>query len=136
MYIDTSCLVAYYLPQAKSGDVQKIIRSAKIVSISYLTEIEMLSAIRKKQRMDEIPVDHGLEAYQLFKEHVKNGLYDITELSPSVFKASEFILQKSDQPLRTLDAIHLGVAYENKMALFTFDTVLIQAAKELKINTI
>lgn len=134
MYIDTSCLIAYYLPEDRSDHVQQIIRSSEYVSISYLTKIEMLSAIRKKQRMNELSADDGIEAYKLFNGHAKDRLYDVVEISPSVFKASEFILQKSNAPLRTLDGIHLGVVYEYKMELFTFDDVLLKAVKEFKIK--
>lgn len=134
MYIDTSCLAAYYLPEDSSDHVQHIIRSSEDISISYLTKIEMLSAIRKKQRMDELSAEDGSKAYKLFKGHIRNRLYDVVEISPSVFRESEFILQKSNEPLRTLDSIHLGVAYEYKMELFTFDNILLSAAKEFKIK--
>lgn len=136
MYIDTSCLVAYYIPEERSDYVQRMIRSSELVSISYLTEIEMLSAIKKKQRMNELSADDGFQAYKLFKDHVKNRLYEFAELSPTVFSASEFILQKSKVPLRTLDAIHLGVVYEYHMELFTFDDVLLKAANEFRINAV
>ena len=134
MYIDTSCLVAYYVPEPKSDYVQETIQNLNRVSISSVTEIEMLSAIRKKQRMDELSEEHGFKAYDLFKTHIKNGLFEILELNASVFRASEYILRNSSLPLRTLDALHLGTAVEHKTSIFTFDDILLEAAGEIKIK--
>ncbi len=136
MYIDTSCLVAYYLPEPKSDYVQDKIQNLNRVSISSITEIEMLSAIRKKQRMGELTEDDGFTAYNLFKKHVKNGLFEILELNASVFRASEYILRNSNNPLRTLDALHLGTVVEHKTAIFTFDEILLKAARESKIKAV
>ena len=136
MYIDTSCLVAYYVPEPKSDYVQETIQNLNRVSISSVTEIEMLSAIRKKQRMDELSEEHGFKAYDLFKTHIKNGLFEILELNASVFRASEYILRNSSLPLRTLDALHLGMAVEHKTSIFTFDDILLEAAGEIKIKAV
>ncbi len=136
MYIDTSCLVAYYLPETKSDLVQKVLQAAGEVYVSHLTDLELLSVIRKKQRMMEIDAELSDQAFSLYKEHRKNGLYRTADLSPEVFKASEILLQTTAVPLRTLDAIHLGIAYEHKLKLFSFDTVMLEAAKECKIKTL
>jgi len=134
MYIDTSCLVAYYLPEQKSDLVQEKIWSAEEVFISWITDIEMLSAIRKKERMNEISQISANEAFQIYKNHRGNGLFNVVELTPSIFKSSEFILHSSSTPLRTLDAIHLGITHELKLELFTFDQVLAESAEVLKIR--
>lgn len=134
MYIDTSCLVAYYLPEPKSDYVQDTLQNLSRICISNIAEIEMLSAIRKKQRMEELSIDHGFKAYNLFKTHIKNGLFEILELNSAVFKTSELVLRNSSLPLRTLDALHLGSAVEYKTAIFTFDNILLKAAKEIKIE--
>lgn len=136
MYIDTSCLVAYYLPEQKSSVVQENIHSADQVVISLLTDIEMLSAIRKKERMGNISAKDADEVFQLYKNHRENGLYKVVELTPPIFKASEFILQSTSNALRTLDALHLGIAQAKKFELFSFDQTLIDSARELNIKTI
>lgn len=136
MYIDTSCLAAYYLPEEKSMIVQEKIHSANEVSVSFITDIELLSAIKKKERIGEISSTDADEAYKLYKNHRDHGLFKLLELTPKVFKAAEFILQSTSTALRTLDAVHLGIAYENKLKLFSFDRVLNDAARELKIRTL
>jgi len=136
MYIDTSCLAAYYLPEEKSSLVQGMIQSVGDVYISRLTDLEMLSAIRKKQRMKEIDTELSDQAFSLYKEHRVNGLYRLAELSSKVFDASEFLIHATTAPLTTLDAIHLGVAYEYKLKLFSFDAVLLKAAQECNIQIV
>lgn len=131
MYIDTSCLAAYYLPEEKSQLVQKKIHEADQVVISLITDIEMLSAIKKKERMGDIDSQDADNTFQLFKNHRENGLFNVVELTPAIFKVSEFILQSTSKSLRTLDAIHLGIAHEMKLELFTFDQVLLDSADEL-----
>ena len=135
MYIDTSCLVAYYLPEERSSYVQEMMHSEDEVVISFVTDIEMLSAIKKKERMNDISSKDADEVFRLYKSHRENGLFKVQELTPKVFKAAEFILQSSSNALRTLDAIHLGVVYDNKLKLFSFDQVLVKTAHELKIKT-
>ncbi|MDZ7718361.1 MAG: type II toxin-antitoxin system VapC family toxin [Balneolaceae bacterium] len=134
MYIDTSCLVAYYLPEEKSQLVQEKIQSTNEVIISQITDIEMLSAVKKKERMNEISSRDADNAFQLFKNHRDNGLFRVIELTPAIFKSAEFVLQASSTALRTLDAIHLGITHELKLELFTFDQVLLKSAEKLKIR--
>lgn len=136
MYIDTSCLVAYYLPEERSSLVQEKIQAEDQILVSLLTDIEMLSAIKKKERMRDIKPKDADEVFRLYKNHRENGYYKVAELTPAVFKASEFILQSTSKSLRTLDAIHLGIAYQNKLELFSFDRILVDSAEELKIKTI
>lgn len=134
MYIDTSCLVAYYLPEPSSKAVQDVLLN-KIgdYQISSLTEIEMLSAFRKKVRSGDLTEENFNRVYQLFRKHLNRGIFDIYQLGGQVIRASELLLRKTSTPLRTLDALHLGVVYEYSLDLLTIDTVLKKAAEELHL---
>ena len=136
MYVDTSCLAAYYLPEERSEDVQKKIKDSDMIAISYLTEIELLSAIKKKQRMGDLSVEDGNLTWNLFKKHRNSGLFEIAELSTRVFKNSEMLMETTSNALRSLDAIHLGIAHTFGFDLYTFDQTLISTAKEFNINTV
>jgi len=136
MYIDTSCLAAYYLPEARSESVQKMLQEKERVVISYLTEIELLSAIKKRERMGDLSKIDREMTWKLFKKHRRVGLFEMTELSAGVFKSAEWILEKTSKPLRTLDAIHLGIAHDSALDLYTFDQTLIETAEEFNIHTI
>ena len=136
MYIDTSCLAAYYLPEPKSDTVQEIIQQNETVVISYLTEIELLSAIRKRQRMEELSENDGTKTWKLFKNHRKSGLFDIAELDADVFKSAELLMETTSTALRSLDAIHLGIAHAYGFDLYTFDNTMIRVANEFNIELV
>ena len=135
MYIDTSCLAAYYLPEPGSNAVQEVMQKHDQVVISYLTEVELRYAINKKQRIGDLSKDDGNRTWRLFKNHRRTGLYEVAEMGPGVFKSAEWMLEHSTNALRALDAIHLGVAHHYGFDLYTFDQTLLEAAEEFNINT-
>lgn len=136
MYIDTSSLVAYYLPESKSHIVQQILSDETPIQISQLTETEILSAFNKKVRMEEVDKQKADEAYQIFQSQRKQNSFQVFDLTHAVFKTSQMILRTTSLPLRTLNALHLGTAYEFELKLFTFDKLLLETAKEFNIPTV
>ena len=48
IYLDTSVLVSYYCPEALSRQAQDILREAAKPCLSFLTEVELTSAVSKK----------------------------------------------------------------------------------------
>jgi len=136
MYIDTSCLAAYHLPEPESSTVQEKMQEKDQVVISYVTDVELRSAINKKQRMGELSKEDGNRTWKLYKKHRRTGLYEVAEMGPGVFKSAEWMLEHSTNALQPLDAIHLGVAHHYGFDLYTFDQTLLETAKEFNINTI
>ena len=136
MYVDTSSLVAYFLPEEKSAIAQKILIEAEEIKISRLTNIELISAFNKKVRMQMVSKTKTDEAFNLFQKQCTRGIFQSLNLTPAVFNASEQILSSTTNPLRALDAIHIGFAYEYKVALFSFDKDLLNTAEEFNIPTI
>jgi predicted nucleic acid-binding protein len=136
MYIDTSCLAAYYLPESKSDTVQNVIQQSDRVIISYITEIELLSAMKKRQRIGDLTDADGIKAWKLFKEHRKSGLFEVAELSAAVFKSAELMMETTSFALRSLDAIHLGIAHHFNLDLYTFDQTMMKTAKKFNIKVI
>jgi len=136
MYIDTSCLAAYYLPESKSETVQNVIQQSDRVIISYITEVELLSAIKKRQRIGDLSDADGIKAWNLFKEHRKSGLFEVAELSAGVFKSAEMMMETTTFSLRSLDAIHLGIVHHVGLDVYTFDQTMVKAAKEFNIKVI
>jgi predicted nucleic acid-binding protein len=133
MYLDTSSLVAYYLPEKKSSLVQEIVTSERTIHISHLTETEILSAFNKKVRVGEIDKEKSDEAYQIFQNHRKQNAFQVFELTDDVFKSSQMILKVTSLPIRTLDALHLGVVYSNNIELFSLDNIMNETADEFEI---
>jgi len=131
MYIDTSCLVAYYLPEMQSDYVQQTLQETDSRIISQLVRVEFISALQKKQREDEISEPDANKTFNIFKNHIKDSVFKVIALEREMYTTAEFIIKTSNQPLRTLDALHLGCVYSESLPLFSFDDVLNETAEEL-----
>ena len=136
MYLDTSSLFAYYIFERMSQIADNIIRNADNVYISALTDVEFYSALRKRNRMGDISESDMQKIYSLYKSHRKMHLYHFLTIQDNDFKSAEYLLGKASHPLRTLDALHLGIAENNGLSVFTFDQVLQKTAVELGIDVI
>lgn len=136
MYADTSTIFALYILEEKSQIADHIIRDAGTVYISALTDVEFYSALRKRGRMGEISGSDIRKTYSLYKTHRKKNLYHFLNIHDADFKSAELLLNKTTRPLRTLDALHLGIADNYRLPLFTFDDVLQNAAGDLGIQII
>ena len=136
MYIDTSCLVSYYVPETQSDYVQQILQQADTRIISQLVRVEFISALRKKQRMKELSEKDANKTFNLFKNHIASSVFEVLPLEPESYTIAEFILKTTHQPLRTLDALHLGSVYSESLPLFSFDDVLNATAKEFGLEVV
>ncbi|WP_142452550.1 type II toxin-antitoxin system VapC family toxin [Gracilimonas mengyeensis] len=136
MYVDTSTLFAYYIAEQKSATVERIIGSTETTYVSSLTDVEFYSALKKRNRIGQISVEDVQLTHEMYKFHRSENLFEYIELEDLDFKSAELLLKNTTTPLRTLDAIHLGIAKNHLLALFTFDNVLLKAAIELDIQTV
>lgn len=136
MYLDTSTLFAFYILETKSHIAEELIKTAENIFLSPLTDVEFYSALKKRNRIGEISEEDVQETYSLFKSHRNQLLYSYLSIKDEDFRTSEVVLSATSTALRTLDALHLGIAKNNEIPIFTFDKVLIQAASELGIQTI
>jgi|SRR5690554_3112112 len=136
MYADTSTIFALYILEEKSQIADHVVRNAGTVYISALTDVEFYSALRKRGRMGEISKNDVQKTYSLYKIHRKKNLYHFLSVRDDDFKSAELLLNKTSRPLRTLDALHLGIADNHRLPLFTFDDVLQNAARDLGVQVI
>jgi predicted nucleic acid-binding protein len=136
MYIDTSCLVAFYVPERLTPRIDTLITNADVVSISAITEIELLSALNKKTRMDLFTSEETQIVFQKFKDHVSKGYYKRIEINSQHFRNASNLLLQTENALRSLDAIHLGIVQAESIPIATNDTILQNAATEFKVDTI
>lgn len=136
MYIDTSCLVAYYTPEPQSDYVQRTLQATERRIISQLVQVEFISALRKKKRMGELSEKDANKTFNLFKNHIKDSVYNVISLEPENYTIAEFIIKTTNQPLRTLDALHLGCVYSESLPIFSFDDVLNTTAEELGLEVV
>lgn len=136
MYLDTSTLFAFYIQEEKSSIVDNAIKSADQVSVSNLTDVEFLSALKKRNRIGHISLGDVQETYLQYQTHRKAGMYNWIKIGELDFKSAEVLLNKTSTSLRTLDALHLGIVENHSLKLFTFDNLLIDVALEFNLGLI
>lgn len=76
-YIDTSLLVAYYSPEPGSKTAETYLVNQSSLYISFLTKVELSSAIRKKVLLKELRNEEALLINNAFKNDISDGYYQI-----------------------------------------------------------
>ena len=133
-YIDTSVLVAYYCPEAMSEQVQDFLSEQVKPGISFLTEVELFSAIARKVRMGELGQSDGNRILSKFVSHLDAGLFLVIPVEAHHWKLARGWIGLFNTSLRTLDALHLAIASVGDLVLVTSDQQFIQAADILGVN--
>jgi len=126
-YIDTSVLAAYYCPESTSSRVEKLLKTVKNPVISWLTELELVSAIAKKVRMRLIDEDDAKSMVRTFEQHVNDHTYQRIAIHANYFTQAQKWLSEFSTPLRTLDALQLAIAHQENLVLVTADKILADA---------
>jgi predicted nucleic acid-binding protein len=138
VYVDTSILVAYYCPEPISDAVEEIIRDLKRPVISRLTEVELISAISRKIRENNLTPSDGSRIVTQFHSHIKNAMFRQLAVDDQHYQIAINWISRFSTPLRTLDALHLAIAAFNNLPLITADVQLSNAARHfgVEVNTI
>ena len=134
IYIDTSVLVAYYSPEKISDQVEKILVKTRNPAISQLTEVELASALARKTREKSLSQADAKAILALFRNHIDEKSYLYLPIQPKHFSTAMKWIAEFNTPLRTLDALHLAIAAQNKAPLITADIKFAQSAKTLGIE--
>jgi len=100
-YIDTSALVAYYCPEPMSDKVERTVLSIDTPYISYLTDVEIASAIARKVRCQEISPADGHRIINLYRVHVDKRLYRWLPLDLKNFQVARSWISQFNIALRT-----------------------------------
>ena len=133
IYLDTSALAAYYLPEKKSTQVQNYLQG-RIITISELTIIEFYSALSIRVRTNTILLSDARKIKSLFNTHLRNDYYKTKILSSKHFiKAGEYIAA-FDTALKAPDALHLAIAEIEGLMLVTMDKQLANNALKQGIS--
>jgi len=133
-YLDTSVLVAFYLPEAISSKAQRFCTAPDGAVISWLSEVEFHSAVSRRVRMKELHRDDGLRVFSQFKAHIADRLYRIAPAEQRDYRLALDWLATFDTPLRTLDALHLAIAFSHDLPMVTADKVLARSAKRFGVR--
>ena len=139
VYVDTSSLVKFYYPEAESDRIEAVLMKADRIYISYLTIVEMASALSKKVRMDELEKDKGIVLWNTFLDDLQTTKIDLLLIEERHYvKAADFIRELGARDgIKTLDAIHLSVAHGLHDAKFLCsDNALSAVAAKIGIKII
>ena len=100
-------------------------------AVSWLTGIEIMSALSRKIRKRELVRRDAERIAILYREHVSQGYYNLIPLDGADIEWAASHIVRFDNSLRTLDALHLAIAMRESLALATADRALADAAKKL-----
>ena len=125
---------AYTGDEANTRQVQSLLSEAVKPALSYLTEVEMFSAVAKKVRSGEIGSADGNRILAKFSAHVDSDLYTMIAVLNHHWRLARGWIGLFTTPLRTLDALHLSIASAEEIELVTADKSLYQAALTLSVN--
>jgi uncharacterized protein len=133
-YIDTCVLVAYYCAEPLSGAAQKAIRGAHEAVLSPLVEVEFCSALAIKVRTGDLDAKEAARIASIFKQHLGEGSFRSVPMESLHYTLARDWIVRLDVPLRTLDALHLAVAFTNRLPILTSDRDLIRAARHFGVK--
>jgi predicted nucleic acid-binding protein len=133
VYLDTSVLVAYYVPEVHSTQAETAILGAGDRVVSSLCLSEAAAALRTKVHNGVLTRDQGISARDQFITHYQGGFYRLEQMSERHFEHAAAIVWQVPVPIRALDALHLAVVQLAGMRLATADGRLRDAARATQV---
>ncbi len=133
--LDTSAVVKRYIQEIGTVWVRSIAdpAAAHLVYLARITDVEVTSAIVRRQRGGTIPAIHATATLQQFRRDLVLG-YRIIEVTPSLLSIAR--LHAERHGLRAYDAVQLAAATELNaqwVAAGTGTITLVSADKELNV---
>ncbi len=133
-YLDTSVLVAYYVPEASSLKVQTFLQKHPRPFISELTQLEFYSALAIRVRTMTLLLGDAQRVIALFEQHLDDGYYLKIEVNTANFKKARDFITGFSVPIKAPDALHASSCLLNNHVLVTSDVKLAQYASQLGIT--
>lgn len=135
-YFDTSVVIPYYCPEALSDKAEKILRSSERPLISSLVEVEFASCVSRKVRQKEMKARAASEVVRLFQSQVRAGIFESADLTREHHLVAAGWLSPFTVSLRTLDSLHLAVAFVRNTEIVTADRQMASAARHLGVQCV
>lgn len=137
VYIDTSAMAKWYLPEANSEKFSEYIRTVDIAVITSLTKVEMRSLLARKKRLKEISLTMEGKIYSVFLSDISHGYLSLYPVEDNYFEQAIHLIGTLKAPLRSLDALHLICAQNiGCSTIATADTVMADAALQLRFTVV
>ena len=133
-YADTSIVVAYYCTEAGSAEAEKLITGSDDVAISMLAELEFHSALSRKVREKALTNKDARRISSQFELHLKGDYFTLLQIEASHYAIAKNWISGFDTSLRTLDALHLAIAFSRNIPIATSDKSLAKSAEVLGVS--
>jgi predicted nucleic acid-binding protein len=135
IYLDTSFLTPLFREEATSGEIAAFFSRQEngTLAVSKWASVEFASLISRDVRMSALTAAQGLRLIAEFDAIVFSSLEVVVPSANDFDLAQEYVADFATQ-LRGPDALHLAVAYNNKMEFVaTLDEGMLFAARKLNI---
>jgi uncharacterized protein len=138
LYVDSSALAKLYVPEAESEKLDAYLRGRIGLMISELAITEVLSAVARRKREGELQPELANRIRDAVLADADSGSFARLHLDPAVHREAErLLLAVTSMPLRTLDALHLALAFSGAAThVLTFDRRMREAALQSGLNVI
>ena len=133
VYLDTSFVTPYYLNEASSAAVANVLQSLGVgqLVLSAWTRTEFASMLAHKLRMGELTSRQAHQVMSSFEQDLQTSILVIEPSGRDFVAASALCLRDPALGLRGPDALHLAVAANHNLPIYTLDKTFIQAATAL-----
>jgi len=133
-YLDTSVVVAYYVPEPLSARAQAIYSAQTGPAISELVELEFFAALSLRLRNLDLDRTQAERVATLFLSHLDGGWYTRIHLHAGHYLAARGFIARFDLPLKSPDALHLAVSAAERLPLITADQQLARNAESVGLE--
>lgn len=137
-YLDTSALAKWYISEPGSEAFEAFVRGFPRALISRLNVLELRLLLARRGRAGDISEQTAEGAFRLFESDIAQGHLEVCPLDDQqALRAIVLLGQLRGHPLRTLDALHLGIAQTiGSRLLATADRVMARAAEDLGFDVV
>lgn len=141
-YLDTSALAKLYIREAGTDVMLRLVadRAAESLALLALAPVELRAAIRRRERMGDIPTPDADAALARFAEHLRSQFMVQPVTSAVIDRASDLIDRRA---LKAYDALQLagclmlqGPAGDDTVRFVASDLRLIEIAREEGVQTL
>lgn len=134
IYLDTSALAPLYWQEALSEVIDDLLSNEPDPALSQLVEVELFLALSRRVRMGEISQEEAQAIANRFQCDIDDGFYRYLTIEPIHYTQARDWIARFEVPLRTLDALHLAIAFSYEIPLVTADTGLATSATALGVT--
>ena len=132
-YVDTSVLIAYFVPETYSAQAEQALRDTGRypLALSAWTETEFVSALGIKCRTGQLNEAQSLAVQRQYAEQAEKFIR--LPVTDADFRVAGELLRDWRTGLRSGDALHLAVAHRHGALVLSLDERLVLAAGQLGI---